>query len=111
MSTRIAVLPQVGHGVRIGVRGVRLLFGEVGWWLGGGLPAAAEGSTPCGDLVDRGRVRGLGGGVVAAGRPGGPGRAARSVGPDAGRPRSGKGSRIRRGAGASVVGSAGPGPS
>ena len=36
MSTRIAVLPQVGHGVRVTVRGVRLLFGEVGWWLGGG---------------------------------------------------------------------------
>ncbi len=36
MSTRIAVLPQVGHGVRIAVRGVRVLFGEVGWWLGGG---------------------------------------------------------------------------
>ena len=36
MSTRIAVLPQVGHGVRIGVRGARLVCVEVGWWLGGG---------------------------------------------------------------------------
>ena len=36
MSTRVAVLPQVGHGIRITVRGVRLVFAEVGWWLGGG---------------------------------------------------------------------------
>lgn len=37
MSDRVAVVPQVGHGVRITVHGVRLVFGEVGWWLGGGL--------------------------------------------------------------------------
>ncbi|HEY5847243.1 MAG TPA: FtsK/SpoIIIE domain-containing protein [Microlunatus sp.] len=35
MSTRIAVLPQVGHGIRVTVQGVRLVFAEIGWWLGG----------------------------------------------------------------------------
>ena len=35
MTGRIAVLPQVGHGVRLLVRGAGAVLGEIGWWLAG----------------------------------------------------------------------------
>jgi S-DNA-T family DNA segregation ATPase FtsK/SpoIIIE len=35
MTGRIAVLPQVGHGVRLVVHGVGAVLGEIGWWLAG----------------------------------------------------------------------------
>lgn len=35
MSGRVAVLPQVGYGVRVTVQGVRLVFAEIAWWLSG----------------------------------------------------------------------------
>ena len=35
MTGRIAVLPQVGHGVRLVVRGAGAVLGEIGWWLAG----------------------------------------------------------------------------
>lgn len=35
MTGRIAVLPQVGHGVRLLVRGAGAVLGEIGWWLVG----------------------------------------------------------------------------
>ena len=36
MSGRVAVLPQLGHGVRRVVTAVLVVCGEVGWWLAGG---------------------------------------------------------------------------
>ncbi len=35
MTGRVAVLPQVGHGVRLLVRGAGTVLGEIGWWLAG----------------------------------------------------------------------------
>ena len=61
MTGRIAVLPQVGHGVRLVVRGAGAVLGEIGWWLAGAWRLDRVGSASDGRLADGWRVRGVGG--------------------------------------------------